>query len=560
MKAAPDPAELPFYDVQVRIDPAAGTLSGEERIYYPNRTGGPLASLPLRIFANGSGDRLRIRSVLLGKAALEPRVAEPTLIELPLDPPLSAGGWVQLTVGFDGTLPAPTVPATALGMLESLLTPSTRAPDYGLFARFPGGAALAEWLPMVAGRWRGDFDRQPPPAIGDVSYFDLSSFRAAVDLPSDYVLAAPGAQLGEENLPRRFRRTTVALADARDLALFVSRSYRMASATEGSVRVRSYYDSADAAAGDSVLQTSRAALGFFGHSFAPYPYASFVAAEVPLQGGAGGAEFPGAIAVAGLVYGAGAPLPGAMKLSSGFVTRLREFTVAHEVAHQWWACAVASHPRVEPDVDEPLAQYSAAAYVGHARGPDAQGEALDQQVAANYQAMRTLGIDDGPAARETRAFGNLTEYAGLVYGKAPFFFAAIAARYGDGSLRAGLSRYARDHWFQVAARGDLVASLSAQGVGPRSELRALFDHWFNEAHGDRDLEGLGSPLSLAQAALGGQGLNLEALLNPNATGTPSATEPNQEPAPERDYQTLEELQRELEGAPQTTPLPSPSGH
>ena len=98
---------------------------------------------------------------------------------------------------------------------------------------------------------------------------------------------------------------------------------------------------------------------------------------------------------------------------------------------------MASQPRAEPDVDEPLTQYSAALYVGRARGAEAQVEALDQQIAANYQAMPMLGLADGPAARETQAFESAGEYAGLVYGKAPFFFAALSARYSPGrSTRA----------------------------------------------------------------------------------------------------------------------------
>jgi hypothetical protein len=545
-KGAPDPSDLPFYDVHVVIDPEAGTLAGEEEITYPNRTGAALATLPIRIFANAGGEILAVLSASRGGVAIQPRAVEPSLIELPIDPPLVNGAWARLKLTFTGALPEPAAPDSSAG-LAALLAPPTQAPDYGLFARFADGAALAEWLPMVAGRWQGDFDRQKPPGFGDVSYFDLSGFRVAVDLPAAYVLAAPGAILGEQLLPNGTRRTTLALADARDLALFASKSYRLTTATEGPVRLRSYCEKADAAAGASVLQTARTALAFYGQTFGPYPYSSFVIAEVPLRGGAGGAEFPGAIAVAGLVYGAESPLPGGAKLGPAFLKRMREFTVAHEVAHQWWAIAVASQPRAEPDVDEPLTQYSAALYVGRARGAEAQAEALDQQVAANYQAMRLLGLADGPAARETQAFESAGEYAGLVYGKAPFFFAALSARYSPGALTAGLARYAREHWFRLAVRGDLVGSLAAQGVGTRSELTALYQRYFLQAHGDEDLIGLGDPMSLAQAALGGQGLDLESLLNPKPFETSGPKFPADPPASERDYQTIEELQRALGG-------------
>jgi len=161
-----------------------------------------------------------------------------------------------------------------------------------------------------------------------------------------------------------------------------------------------------------------------------------------------------------------------------------------------------------------------------------------------------LGVEDGAAARETQAFESASEYAGLVYGKAPFFFTALAARYSASSLNAGLARYAREHWFKLATRGDLVGSLAAQGVGSRSELTALYERYFLQAHGDEDLAGRGDPMSLAQAALGGQGLDLESLLNPKPFESSGPKFPTDPPPEERDYKTLEELQRELGGGTQ----------
>ena len=83
-------------------------------------------------------------------------------------------------------------------------------------------------------------------------------------------------------------------------------------------------------------------------------------------------------------------------------------------------------------------------------------------------------------------------------------------------------------------RGDLVGSLAAQGVGTRGELTALYQRYFLQAHGDEDLAGLGDPMSLAQAALGGQGLDLESLLNPKPFETSGPKFPADPPASERD--------------------------
>ncbi len=517
--AAPDPASLPFYDIDVRIEPSTGALSGEVRIDWPNGTGARLTSLPLRVFANADDPLLSLKAARPGDPAPVRSADAPSLYELPLSAPVAPGGWAHLAIAFSGRAPAPDAsPVDEGALLSSLLSAPGRAPDYGLFSRFRGGVALAEWLPVVAGRWNGHFDRDPTAPLGDNSYLDVSSFRARVDLPADETLAAPGVLLGEELHADR-RISTVALADARDFPLFASRSYRVAEGSVGSVRVRSVYLEGDGDAGRSVLATARAALADFSRSFHPYPYATFSAVEVPLRGGAGGAEFPGLVAVAGMAYGRGGALPMGLSFSGPYLAELREFVVAHEVAHQWWACAIGSQPRRQPDVDEPLAQFSAALYVGHARGDAARRAVLGSQVAVNYQAMRMLGAADGPVARSTSDFSNAAEYAGLVYGKAPFFYDEALRRCGEASLLRGLSSYADAHWLGLARRGDAAAAIARACPGGGREIQDLFGRYFKESHGDEDLAGRADLEKIALEAFGGGGnLDLSSLLGGGGAG------------------------------------------
>ncbi len=525
--SVPDPATLPFYDVDLRIEPAQGVVTGRERIDYPNPTAAPLSSLPLRIFADSDDGHVTLDSAQLAGIPLKVARPSPSVAVVELPAPVPAGGWVHLTVAFHGVAPAPREAGGTEGMLQGLLAAPGRSPDYGLFSTFPYGIALAEFLPMVAGRWEDDFDLDPGNGIGDSSFFDLSSFRVNVDLPSDYVLAGPGVTVAEELLPGRRRRTTLALADARDFSLFASSHYREAEALEGGVRVRSIYQNGSATAGQSVLGTARHALALFSHLYPPYSYTTFTAVEVPMRGGAGGAEFPSLIAVAGMAYGEEGGLPGGMTFSPAYLEELREFVVAHEVAHQWWACSVASQPRAQPDVDEPLAQFSAAVYVGYARGPQARKKVLGSQVAVNYHAIRMLGIADGPAARATSAFQNTGEYAGLVYGKAPFFYQALSDRLGDETVSRGLAEYASEHWMGLALRGDVVPAIAKGAEVTPGELQPLFARWFEQAHGDEDLAGRGDVDQVAAEAFGGGDGNLDMnalskLLSPQQAGNPQA--------------------------------------
>ncbi|MHB1845075.1 MAG: gluzincin family metallopeptidase [Deltaproteobacteria bacterium] len=560
LATAPDPMGLPFYDFELSVEPESGSVRGRERIDYPNPTGAPLTSIPLRVFANADDARLSLTAAQEGDPSPVANAEEPSLYELALKTPIPPGGWAHVALAFSGRAPAAqTGPVDEGSMLSSLLSAPGRSPDYGLFSRFQGGIALAEWLPMVAGRWQGRFDRDPTSPLGDNSYEDLSSFRGQVSLPTDYTLAAPGVVLEESFETGRRRVTTVALADARDFPIFASRRYRIAEVVDAGIRIRSVYQESDSEPGQSVLATARAALAYFAASFHPYPYTTFTAVEVPLRGGAGGAEFPGLVAIAGMAYGQGGSLPMGLSFSPGYLGELREFVVAHEVAHQWWACAVASHPRRQPDVDEPLAQFSAALYVGHRRGADARRAVLGSQVAVNYQAMRMLGAADGPAARPTSAFSNAAEYAGLVYGKAPFFYEEALERCGEGSVARGLAAYAGQHWLGLAKRGEAATAIARACFGNESRIEALYTRYFKEAHGDEDLSGQGDIQKVALEAFAGGGAgggapDLSSLLNLGGgqQGSAAAAPPTSVPSlpgidPAQAEQILKKLNQTLGG-------------
>jgi hypothetical protein len=531
---APNAATLPFYDFKVSIDPLTGDLTGQERIDYPNRLGRPLDALPLRVFANGEDSLVAVEGAVEEKD-------DPSLVRLPLGAPLAPGAWAHLEVSFHGRIP-PAPEGASLAGAEALLASPGRGENYGLFSRFEGGVALAQWLPMVAAIWKGDFDRGKPSGIGDSSFFDLSSFRGTVDLPAEYRVAVPGVVLREERVGAR-RHTSFALADARDVAVFAAKDFRVADATEGHIAVHSIYRSGRGEPGQAVMQTARGALAAFTRAFGPYPYRSLVAVEVPLRGGAGGAEFPGLIAIGGFLYGEPGQLPEGINFNPSFLASLREFTVAHEVAHQWWALQVASNPREQPDVDEPLAQFCAAFFVGQRRGGPAMADALDHLVAVNYQAMRLLGDADAPAAQATSEFSSTAQYAGIVYGKAPFFYERVAAASSQSALLRGLAAYFRAYRFSVAERGDVVKALASIGGVGADRLQELQHQWFEAATGDTDLAGLGDPLATGLLALEGEDLDLEALLKAGPPSTPE--EPKEEQMKPLDDGQTQALFREL---------------
>ncbi|MEO0324188.1 MAG: M1 family aminopeptidase, partial [Myxococcota bacterium] len=208
--------------------------------------------------------------------------------------------------------------------------------------------------------------------------------------------------------------------------------------------------------------------------------------------GGGGALGGGTLGSGGALGGAGGADPMASMQSA-----MLEFVTAHEVAHQWWHGLVGSDARAHPWVDESLAQFSAVQYVRERHGPSRAREEAERQVAANYHMMRLSGGADGAVDRPVAAFGGELAYAGLVYGKGPFFYERARARMGNGPFFRALRGYVSANRFRTAGPTDLRDRL-ARGRPP---IARLARRWLDEAHGDADL-GRPSPARLLQGFLG----------------------------------------------------------
>jgi hypothetical protein len=164
-----------------------------------------------------------------------------------------------------------------------------------------------------------------------------------------------------------------------------------------------------------------------------------------------------------------------------------DFTVAHEVAHQWFAGVVGNDSRRFPSLDEPLAQWAAGLCFSDRRGAEAGRAAMDANVKMNYALYRLLGGADRAVLRDTASFRSAVEYAGLVYGKAPYLYVALGRSLGQERLEAAVRAAVARHRFRIVSTPEWITTLEAEAGGPRSGVRAAFRRWLEESHGDADL-------------------------------------------------------------------------
>ena len=165
-----------------------------------------------------------------------------------------------------------------------------------------------------------------------------------------------------------------------------------------------------------------------------------------------------------------------------------EFVTAHEVAHQWWHGLVGSDSRAHPFVDESLAQWSAVLYFEEVHGADRAAVEAERQVAMNYVMMRLQDAPDAAADRPASAFTPAIAYAGLVYGKAPFFWPALRTELGDDAFFSGIAEYVTRYRLREAPPRGLVEVLASRADRRTARtVRRLATRWLDERHGDEDL-------------------------------------------------------------------------
>ncbi len=549
-----DLSELPLYDLDVSIDAALSRFTMKEDVWVSNRTGEAWPEVVLRLYANVPASRasadgngapaaapVRLVSGACAQgAACEVSMASPSAVRVALASPLPPAGRMLVHLSFEGTLEKidssrTTLLAQGMEGLQALGAGGEGGGNYGLLAQGDGLASFGNFYPVLARRTAAGWERQEKSALGDLGSDEMSHVRARVELPAGARLVSSGTVISDDPAGPGRHAERIAAACVRDFAFVASQEATLAERQVGDVRVRSMFRPSDRKAGEHVLDAAAAALADYEKRFGPYPYPKLDVSEAAIVGGAGGVEFSGLATIASMFYrqGAGGGLDALGAFAGGgqissMADSMLEFVVAHEVAHQYWHGLVGSDSREHPFADEALAQYSAILYLEDRYGKERAERDGDLNVKANYQMMRLLGTPDAPADRAVDQFDSTIAYAGLVYGKAPYYYASLRRALGDEAFFSGLQKYVATYAFQIAPPGGL-AQIMGSGDARVAKLSA---RWLSEAHGDEDLGQL--DLSKLMAGVlgpdaarqlgpllngrGGAGLDVKALLKQLAGG------------------------------------------
>jgi len=440
-------ANAPRYLIEAMIDPEGGNVAGRMRLDYVNTTGERLPELVFRLYPNAEaiygGGSLSVAGVEQAGTSLAGELSEDvTILSVRLGQPLAPEESVSLDLSF------------------SAQVPSRTSQGYGIFNRALGVLCLAGWYPVLAAYGDDGWDTSPVPDTGDAMLAEISFYEVRLTLPAGYEVVSTGTTLEQESGSGSEGVTWhVVSGPAREFAVAISDRFQMLETEAGEVRLRLYTLAADepAVAPDEGLDMLTETFVAYEERFGPYPFVEFdlVEAVVPIDG----YEFSGMAYV-------------------DYAKRTREtrqdyrYTVAHEVAHQWWYGLVGNHTVREPWLDEALATYSAFINLEDTRGPEAGASLL----ASWKDTDGARGPEDPPINSSTLAFSTWGPYHATVYTRGALFLDLLRAVLGDERFFTLLRRYQGEYRYRVATTGDFLRL--AEEVAGR-DLDTLFASWFD---------------------------------------------------------------------------------
>jgi len=437
----PELIERTVYHLHFELGDPPSEIQAQARIRFTNRSSETVEEIPFFLYPNLTPGRLDVKSVTVDDLNVEAKFRNrrsQLLVRLPTA--LEPGQAASILIDYHLSLPA------------------TEQGEYGGFGYAGGVLSLAYCYPIIPA-YQG-WDHPMPVAYGDFIFNEVSFYLVEISMPEQFILAAPGIQLGSRRGDGR-REVVVAMGPSRDLYLALSREFVVHSEQVGETEIRSFARKEEEAGSQRALSTAAAAVRSFGERFGIYPFKTLTLVSVPFT--SYGLEFPGIIINARRLYDldqnyGGIPAP-----------ILLESTVAHEVAHQWFYASVGNDQLLEPWLDEAPTQYATwLYYVDRYGSSSAQG--FFRSLEDRWDRVDRAQI---PIGRPVSAY-TPKEYGAIVYGRGPLFIHALSETMGKEVFDGFLREYNRAFEWDIV---DLQRFEAAAEAACDCQLDELFDRW-----------------------------------------------------------------------------------
>ena len=300
---------------------------------------------------------------------------------------------------------------------------------------------------------------------------DFAPMRAVFETPDDWLAVTGGDLVSERRAEGRVRVEYRLEQPGKFFTVVVGRLEDMGLRQEGEQAVRGFSTPRTRGETPERMQAAQEILSFYAERFGPSPYPRLNLAVAE-------ARTPGGHSPPGLVYLQerplllrGRPLPD----DPANFSDLRDFFLAHEVAHQWWGQGVAPASYRERWLSEAWAQYAAALWIRNRQGEGGFRRMMDRMArwAVRFDAMGPvhLGHRLGHVTADPRIF------RAIVYDKGAWVLHMLRGLLGDEAFFRGARAFLEKHRYSRAGTTDLRRALeqaSGRDLGPYFE-RWIYD-------------------------------------------------------------------------------------
>lgn len=301
------------------------------------------------------------------------------------------------------------------------------------------GANLCNFYPVVCPYENGAFREAPYYAVGDPFYSEVANYNVTMFYPSSGIMAATGSEC-EKYVENGVACSVYSAENVRDFAAVFLSGGKIISDRSGKTDINYYY-TADGSP-DVSLSAGKKAFETYQSLFGVYPYSTFNVVDTDFI--YGGMEYPCLILINNKLTGFN-----------------REYTIAHETAHQWWYGLVGSDSVSCAWQDEGLTEFSTALYFKHTGREklfnSIISNAYDTYVYA-FEVLNKVEEFDGIMRRAVYEYNNEAAYVITAYDKGMLMNNCLYNLLGEKAFLTACRNYLDDNRYKIATAENFVSS------------------------------------------------------------------------------------------------------
>lgn len=322
------------YNVQLTLNPEEKSYTADLTIDVYNDSSDSWDSVYFRDYPSQFTDKengrlseiTEIKDTLTNHDLELSRETDPTIFQIKLDKPLSAGETRTFSMRYKAYVPL-------LNARYGYQTIGESGQDF----------YLGNSLPILCPYDDGKFQYSPYFAVGECFYSRMANYNVSITAPNEYTVISTGS----ENASAKNEHTTTYQFTAnavRDVLFVIGNDYQVVSEDVEGIQVNSYYHTGREDKGLEALKVASDTLKDCNYRLGKYPYGQFSVVEAQME--MLGMEYPQIV----LITMADEGVPSSV----------------HEIMHQWFYSIVGSNSYTSAWLDESLATYLAnPGLVGH---------------------------------------------------------------------------------------------------------------------------------------------------------------------------------------------------